>query len=72
MLAIRNTGSSMVAMGVGLVIVTSSHGEMRTMCARERSVLAKRSGNSKPAPATLGGLKHPPRDPAPGRYVLEK
>jgi len=34
--------------------------------------LAKRSGNSKPAPATLGGLKHPPRDPAPGRYVLEK
>ena len=34
--------------------------------------LAHRSGEEKPAPERLGGLAYPPREPAPGRYVLEK
>jgi polyhydroxyalkanoate synthase len=32
----------------------------------------KRSGKMVPAPAKLGSSKHPPSDPAPGLYVLDK
>jgi polyhydroxyalkanoate synthase len=32
--------------------------------------LIAHSGNEKPAPRTLGSRKHPPGDPAPGRYVI--
>jgi polyhydroxyalkanoate synthase len=34
--------------------------------------LTARSGKEVPAPATLGSASHPQREPAPGRYVLEK
>jgi polyhydroxyalkanoate synthase len=34
--------------------------------------LTRRSGEEKAAPERLGSLKYPAREPAPGRYVLEK
>ncbi|MFZ5558783.1 MAG: PHA/PHB synthase family protein [Pseudomonadota bacterium] len=34
--------------------------------------LLRRSGRPVPAPAALGSLRHPPREPAPGRYVRER
>ncbi|GAA4396019.1 PHA/PHB synthase family protein [Tsukamurella soli] len=34
--------------------------------------LAPRAGEEKPSPERLGSLAHPAREPAPGRYVLEK
>ena len=33
--------------------------------------LLARSGDERDAPARLGSRRHPPGDPAPGRYVLE-
>lgn len=33
--------------------------------------LAPRSGDERPAPASLGSERHPAGDPAPGRYVLD-
>ena len=34
--------------------------------------LESRSGNIKDAPSELGSAKHPPLDPAPGSYILQK
>ncbi|MGO8890768.1 MAG: PHA/PHB synthase family protein [Streptosporangiaceae bacterium] len=36
------------------------------------SWLADRSGEMKQSPRTLGNAKHPPLDPAPGSYILQK
>jgi polyhydroxyalkanoate synthase len=32
----------------------------------------ERSGNEGPAPATSGSSAHPPLEPAPGSYVLDR
>jgi polyhydroxyalkanoate synthase len=37
-----------------------------------RDWLAERSGEERDAPESLGSEAHPPLDPAPGRYVLDK
>jgi polyhydroxyalkanoate synthase len=34
--------------------------------------MLERSGDEAPAPETLGSAVHPPREPAPGSYVLDR